>query len=236
MSELNQRTILIVGATGAFGSAFSSQLAASGAKVLATASGPESAHRLPPSATDRFFLDLAEPEQIEQLVAELEDKGESLDGVILASGLVAFGSIAQTPASVVEQLLRVNFLGQTSLVGKLMPLLSKSAEQSREPFVLSISGVIAESPMANMAAYSSSKTALHGYANAAARELRRAGIRWIDARPGHTESGLATRAIFGQAPAFGPGLETEAVVRRMIAAIVADEKDLPSSSFANATA
>lgn len=236
MSELNQRNILIVGATGAFGSAFCSQLMASGANVLATASGPESAHRLPAAASQKHFLDLADSRQIEQLVAELEVNPKTLDGIILASGLVAFGSIADTPPSVVEQLLRVNFLGQASLVAKLMPLLMKSAEQSREPFVVSISGVIAESPMANMAAYSASKTAMHGYATAATRELRRAGIRWIDARPGHTESGLASRAIFGQAPSFGAGLETDAVVRRIMEAIVSDEKDLPSASFATTTA
>lgn len=236
MSELSQRKILIVGATGAFGSAFSSQLAARGATIVATASGPESAHRLPTVAAQKHFLDLADGRQVEQLVAELEANSETLDGVILASGLVAFGSIAETPASIVEQLLTVNYLGQASLIGKLMPLLIKSAEQSREPFVVSISGVIAESPMANMAAYSASKTALHGYATAAARELRRAGIRWIDARPGHTESGLAGRAIFGQAPTFGAGLETDAVVRRIIEAIASDEKDLPSSSFASTTA
>ena len=85
--------------------------------------------------------------------------------------------------------------------------------------------------MAGLAAYSASKTALLGYAQAAARELRRASIRWIDARPGHTETGLASRSIFGQAPAFGAGLEPAAVVARMIEAIMNDEKDLPSGSF-----
>jgi cyclic-di-GMP-binding biofilm dispersal mediator protein len=42
---------------------------------------------------------------------------------------------------------------------------------------------------------------------------------------------LATRAIFGQAPAFGVGLKTEEVVARIVSAIKEDEKDLPSTSF-----
>ena len=113
----------------------------------------------------------------------------------------------------------------------LLAALEKSAAANNSPFVVSISGVIAETPMAGLSSYSASKTAMHGYATAATRELRRAGIRWIDARPGHTESGLATRAIFGQAPAFGAGLKTEDVVARIVSAIKEDEKDLPSSSF-----
>ena len=97
--------------------------------------------------------------------------------------------------------------------------------------MVSISGVIAENPMAGLAAYSASKSALLGYANAAGKELKKLGIRWLDARPGHTESGLATRAVFGQAPNFGTGFEVSHVVSRIIRGITEDEKDLPSSSF-----
>jgi cyclic-di-GMP-binding biofilm dispersal mediator protein len=97
--------------------------------------------------------------------------------------------------------------------------------------VVSISGVIAESPMAGLAAYSSSKTAMHGFAVAAAKELKKLGIRWLDARPGHTESGLASRAIFGQAPNFGLGMDVSHVVSRIVRGITDEEKDLPSTSF-----
>lgn len=236
MSNLQDRTILVVGATGAFGATFVASLSSQGASVLATASGPETAHRLPSQAAASYFLDLNDENQIMEFANQLSQEHSRLDGIVLASGLVAFGAIAETPTRVAEQLLRVNFLGQISLVSKLLPLLSRSSEESREPFVLSISGVIAENPMANMAAYSASKSALHGYAIAATRELRRIGIRWIDARPGHTETGLAGRAIFGQAPAFGAGLSTDFVVTRMIEAVVSDEKDLPSSAFTNSIA
>ena len=85
--------------------------------------------------------------------------------------------------------------------------------------------------MAGLAAYSASKTALLGFAQAAAKELRKAGISWIDARPGHTESGLAARAIYGTAPNFGVGKEVSTVVERMVSGILNAEKDLPSTSF-----
>ncbi|MBP6043163.1 MAG: SDR family NAD(P)-dependent oxidoreductase [Rhodoluna sp.] len=216
MATLENKTILVIGATGGLGRHFVQQLAESGASVISA------------SSTD---LNLESADSIERFAAHVSANYESIDGIVLAAGQVAFGSIAETPPPVRERLTRVNFLGQVDLVSALLPALTTSAEAGSSPFVLSISGVIAESPMAGLAAYSASKTALLGYAQAAARELRRASIRWIDARPGHTETGLAGRAIFGQAPAFGAGLEPAAVVARMIEAIKNDEKDLPSGSF-----
>jgi cyclic-di-GMP-binding biofilm dispersal mediator protein len=216
MATLENKTILVIGASGGLGRHFVDQLGESGASVISASSGD---------------VNLESAESIERFAKHVSANHGSVDGVVLAAGIVAFGQISETPPEVRERLMRVNFLGQVDLVSALLPSLASSAEAGNAPFVLSISGVIAESPIAGLAAYSASKTALLGYAQAAARELRRASIRWIDARPGHTETGLATRAIFGQAPAFGAGLEPAAVVARMIEAIKKDEKDLPSGSF-----
>lgn len=229
--DLNGKHILVVGASGAFGLQFCSQLQAMGALVSGTASSAESSVRLPADLHQRLILDLANEASIEAFVAYLNSLDQPLDGIVLAAGLVAFGSIAQTPPAVVDRLMRVNAIGQIALVQGLHDCLTASAANGTEPFVLSISGVISEMPQAGLAAYSASKTAIHGYSVAASKELRKAGIRWIDARPPHTESGLAGRAIFGTAPNFGVGKEVPQVVARMIAAITSGEKDLPSSAF-----
>lgn len=86
--------------------------------------------------------------------------------------------------------------------------------------------------MPGMAAYSAAKAALMAYDAAAARELRREGIRLVDARPPHTETGLATRPLSGQAPRLPEGLAPDVVASRIVDAIVAGEKDLPSTAFA----
>jgi cyclic-di-GMP-binding biofilm dispersal mediator protein len=216
MSTLASKSVLVIGASGGLGSQFVTQLSAAGATPIVASSQN---------------VNLDDSNSVAAFAEAILSSDLAIDGIVLASGLVAFGSIAETPAKVTEKLMRVNFLSQAQLVAALLPALEKSAAAGNEPFVISISGVIAENPMAGMAAYSASKTALHGWAAAASRELRRAGIRLIDARPGHTETGLATRAIFGQAPTFGVGLEPEKVVARIIDAIQNEEKDLPSTAF-----
>ena len=231
MTALSGSTILVVGANGAFGAEFCQQLKAAGARVYGTATNAETSTRLSPDLDQRLLLDLENQESINTLASYLQNTPENLDGIILASGLVAFGAIADTPSEIQARLTQVNALGQISLASQLVSKLKASKDAGADPFVVSISGVIAEMPMAGLAAYSSSKSALHGFATAATKELRRLGIRWLDARPGHTESGLATRAIFGQAPNFGAGLEVADVVARILKGITDDEKDLPSTSF-----
>jgi cyclic-di-GMP-binding biofilm dispersal mediator protein len=150
----------------------------------------------------------------------------------LSAGLVAFGPIGATPFHVVERLTRVNATAQIQVVSALLNKLQESASQGRQPFVLSISGVISERPMAGLSAYSASKSAIRGYAQAASKELRKFGITWLDARPGHTESGLANRSIFGESPNLGSGMTVAHVVARMIKALSNDEVDVPSEAFA----
>ena len=219
--------ILVVGANGAFGSEFCDQLMNQGALVSGTARTAESSVRLRADLHQRLILDLESASSIEQLAAFIRGQAEPLDGIVLASGLVAFGSMVDTPSAVSARLMQVNATGQIQLASALLNKLALSSE----PFVVSISGVISELPMAGLAAYSASKTAIAGYAVAASKELRKFGINWIDARPGHTESGLAGRAIFGTAPNFGTGKMVSDVVRRIVNGIANGERDLPSTAF-----
>lgn len=217
------KKILVVGANGAFGVEFCNQLMARGASIFGTARSAESSVRLRADLEQRLLLDLESSASIQQLANYLQH----LDGIVIASGIVAFGSIESTPPSVFDSLMRVNALGPIELISALLPKL----KSGNEPFVVTISGVISEQPMAGLSAYSASKTALAGFTFAAAKELRKDGIHVLDARPGHTESGLVSRAIFGTAPNFGVGKAVPNVVSSILDAVESDERDLPSSAF-----
>ncbi|MEY2754342.1 MAG: hypothetical protein RJB65_700, partial [Actinomycetota bacterium] len=97
--------------------------------------------------------------------------------------------------------------------------------------IVNISGVIAEQNLPGMAAYGASKAALRSFDEALAREARRVGVRVIDARPPHTETGLATRPIAGTAPRMPVGLAPERVATVICDAIEQGLDYLPSSAF-----
>jgi cyclic-di-GMP-binding biofilm dispersal mediator protein len=154
-----------------------------------------------------------------------------LDGLVVASGVVAFGAASELEAATVDELFAVNTTGPIHLITKSQPYLAVSAREGREPFVVTLSGVVAEAPVAGLAAYSASKAGLAAFVVAAAREYRRAGIRILDARPGHTGTALSEHPIAGTAPRFGAALDPDLVAARIVTAIADGEKDLPSTAF-----
>ena len=228
--DLNGKTILVTGASGALGSALTLALSAKGAKVLGTATSNDSAAKIPNKAEVRLLLDFSEPESIQTLTDYLV-AASPLDGIVNASGVVAFGPVGELSHETIARLASVNSSGPMQLLADLHGKLKESAEQGNQPFVLNITGVVAETPMPGMAAYSASKLSIHGFFTALAKEWRRDGIRVLSARHGHTETGLATRPIAGQAPAFPEGMSIEQVVNRLVTAIESDEKDLASTEF-----
>jgi cyclic-di-GMP-binding biofilm dispersal mediator protein len=231
MSELKSTNILVMGASGVLGSTIATKLAGLGAQVMATSSTLESAEKVPGVCNPRLLVDLSKPESIRVLIEYLVDSEAKIDGIVNATGVVAFGNYTELEADVLHKLFAVNATGPIQLIQGLLPALKASAAAGRDPFIATISGVVAESPMAGLAAYSSSKSALNSFTQAISRELRRDGIRVLDARPGHTETGLAGRAIGGTAPVFPTGMSADHVADRIVKAILEDEKDLPSGAF-----
>ncbi|GAA4670911.1 SDR family NAD(P)-dependent oxidoreductase [Frondihabitans cladoniiphilus] len=226
MSELAGAVVLVAGASGGLGRILAAQLEAAGAVVVRAG---RSADRL--QGPDAYLADLRERTGGASLVAAALQAHGHLDGVIVAAGVVAFGPVAELDDDVLDELFETNALGPIRLIRAAHPALKASAAGGGKPFVLTLSGVVAESPTAGMAAYSASKAALAAFLSATSREFRRDGIRAVDARPGHTETHLSEHPLAGAAPSFPPGLAPEAVASRIVRALVDDEKDLPSSAF-----
>ena len=231
MNDMLGKNILVVGASGVLGAAITQLLLSRGAQVMATTSSNDRAGAIPSGASPRLLLDLANPTSVEVMVTYLSQSDAQIDGVVNAAGLVAFGGAADVSAETIARLTSVNLTGPMTLISGIIPNLRKSAARGSVPFIVNISGVVAESPMANMSAYSATKAGLWAFDQALSRELRKDGIRVIDARPGHTETGLASRAIAGIAPNFPTGMSAEFVASRIVAAIVDGESDLPSTAF-----
>ena len=149
-----------------------------------------------------------------------------LDGVVNAAGVVAFGPLTDTDDAVVEELFLTNVVGPLVLARRVLPALRESGG-----FLVNVSAVVAEQPMAGMAAYSASKAALTAADRALARELRRAGVDVVDVRPPHTETGLATRPLAGEAPRLPRGLEPAVVAEAVLDAVEAGRSELGSDAF-----
>ncbi len=228
MTDLDGASIIVTGASGALGSRIAARLSRAGARLVLTGRDHErlAALALPHAVVE--VADLVEAGATDRLVSAAVAAHGGVDGVVHAAGVVAFGPLDALDDDVLDELILLNTLAPIRLLRAAMPQLRAS---TRGPFACHISAVVAERPLPNMAAYSSSKAALTAFDTAMAMELRRAGVRVIDVRPPHTETGLASRAIAGTAPGLPQGKDPDEVADRIVAAISGDESEVPSTSF-----
>jgi cyclic-di-GMP-binding biofilm dispersal mediator protein len=171
-------------------------------------------------------VDIRDPSCGAQIAAAAAEGFGGLDGLVNAAGVVAFGSLADHDDDTIEELFLTNAMGPLWLVRGVLPLL-----QADEGFIVQLSAVVAEHPLPGMSVYAATKAALTGADTALLRELRRVKVRVIDARPPHTETGLATRPILGRSPVLPEGLAPAAVAERIVRAIEVGEATIPSTAF-----
>lgn len=217
--ELAGKKIVIVGATGVLGAELASQLAAAGSQVCAIVRDGSSLNSV--VIAQHATADITDTAALTAALASLAP----FDGVINAAGVVAFGPVAELDDATLAQLFAVN------AIAPIVMLREGARHISEGGFFANLTAVVAQQPMAGMAAYSASKAAIWGAMTGAARELRRSGIDVIDVRPPHTETGLADRPIAGVAPKLPQGLTPAAVASRIVAAIRDGERDLPVEAF-----
>ena len=217
--NLTGSTIVIIGATGVLGSCLARQLADAGVHVAAVVRDSSSLD--PAVVSAHAVADITDHAALHSAFAELGP----IDGVINAAGAVAFGLVADLDDETLTELFAINAIGPIVALRESAPHINEGG------FFVNISGVVALQPIAGLAAYSASKAAAWSAMTSVARELRRQQIDVIDARPPHTETGLATRPLSGTAPKLPVGLDPNVVAARIIAGIVAGERDLPAEAF-----
>ena len=216
--------VLLAGATGGLGRAIGAELVRRGATLTLVSRQQARLDTLAlPGA--RVALDLRSPEACTAAVAEAVAAGGRLDIVINAVGVVAFGPVDELSIDTMEELFLTNTFVPIMLARASLPVLRPNGA------IINISGVIAEANLPGMAAYGASKAAVRSFDQALAREARRRNVRVLDARPPHTETGLAEHPLAGTAPRMPRGIAPEHVATVICDALELGTNDLPSTSF-----
>lgn len=223
MNYFENKTVVVIGATGSLGQLMALELRERGADVRLIVRSPDSLvtglRDLPVA-----MADIKERGEVAAAFAGVSN-GQSVDGIINCTGVVAFGGFSELSDDVARELMAVNALGVINVISLATTSLNP------EGFLASFTGVAADMAIIGMGAYCASKAAAKMAMGVAARELRRKKISVLDIRAPHIETGLVTRALEGTAPRMPEGLQPQAVIERVLEAIAAGEKDLPAEAF-----
>ncbi len=203
--DLDGARILVVGATGVLGRRLCERLAGRTREIVVTGRSAAAAEdvRRELGLRAAHALDLVDHDAVAEVVRRAAEELGGLDAVVIATGAAAFGPAAEEDEAVVEELFEINALGPMALVRAALPHLSDGGA------VAVLTGVVAELPLAGMAAYAASKAAMASWLGSLRRELRRRRIAVVDARLPHMDTGLVDRALAGLPPRLPPGHDVD---------------------------
>jgi cyclic-di-GMP-binding biofilm dispersal mediator protein len=224
--DLAGKRVLILGGSGQLGRRLAAEFLRRGSTVILAGrnSGEleRQARQLGPGVVySSFDLRKDDPGTI---VGEAVRLLGGLDGVVNAAGVVAFGPFEALTDGALDDLVSINFSGPLRVM--------RAAVQAMDGgFLVNLTGVVAEQPVGGMTAYSAVKAGLSAATRALARELRTRRIQVLDARPPHTETGLAGRPIEGVAPALPVGLDPDKVAVQVVDAVAAGRREMAASDF-----
>ena len=218
--ELNGARTLVVGASGVLGGALTRAFADAGARLVVTSRDPAGLGDVADLVEESLALDLLDATAAREVVRRTADRLGGLDLVVVASGVAGFGTVDQTPDDVAEELFAVNALGPMALLSEAVPTVRDGGA------LVAVSAILADAPMAGMAAYSASKAALAAWLTAVRREVRRRKVAVLDVRPPHMETGLADRALHGTAPRLPRGHDVDPFVALVVEGIRGDASEL----------
>lgn len=178
--DLTGRVALVTGATKGLGAAMAAGLASAGAAVaICSRNGDEAASVAGQMAADYgvdvvgFQADLAEPDQIDQLIANVDAHFGRLDILVNNAGINIRGPIESLSLDDFRRVQQVNVDGVWYATRAAMPLLRKSPAGR----VINLASTLGIVGLANRTPYTSSKGAIVQMTRALGLELADTPIR-----------------------------------------------------------
>ncbi|GAB2777334.1 hypothetical protein GCM10027020_33390 [Nocardioides salsibiostraticola] len=208
--ELSGARMLVVGGTGVLGEGIARALLEKGASVVVTGRDAERLTDLAQDCgTSPIELNMLDVDGCADAVAQAKEALGGLTGVVVATGVAAFGAAVEADSVVAEELFAVNTLGPMAVVRAAASHLDEGGG------VAVLSAILADMPTAGMAEYSASKAALTSWLTVVRRENRRK-FTVLDVRPPHLDTGLSDHPLAGSAPKLPEPLAGSAVVAKVI--------------------
>jgi short-subunit dehydrogenase len=176
---LQDKVIVIVGATGGIGATLTRQLAPTGVRLVLAARNTENlatlATELPGSPGNVLIVptDITQPQQVDTLIQRTISQFGQIDVLVNAAGagiLKAYNTIE--PADL-EKMLNLNLKGcfyTTQAAAKEM-------QKRKSGHICNVVGILGKHSMPMAAAYSASKFGVVGFSKSIAEELKRFGVK-----------------------------------------------------------
>ncbi len=191
---MNDKVILITGASGGLGKALCLRFGKAGGKLAALDVDEKGLDTLAvelQKAEIRHLTqvcDITSPASVNAAVSEVEAALGPIDILINNAGITHLGTAQNTPLDAYRKLMEVNFMGAVICTQAALPSLIE-----QRGVVVAISSVAGFAPLVGRTAYGASKHAMNGYFATLRSELKRKGVAVLVVCPASIDTPIRQR-------------------------------------------
>ena len=156
-------------------------------------------------------LDVTDPAQREQVVADIEARHGAVDVLVNNAGITRIGPVETFEEAELRAVLEVNLVAVWALTQRVLPAM----RARRSGTVIHISSMSGRWALPTMGVYAASKHALNGLAEAMRFELSPLGVRVVLVEPGPYATDILGRNLNRSAGAADPSSPYRALLDRM---------------------
>lgn len=241
MSYYKGKTIWITGASSGIGEALAHALSRQGARLILSSRKKPALEKVAATclsegarSADVIPLDLAQHEQLEEILQQHKNLLSQVDILINNGGISQRSQVADTDFAVYKKLMDVNYLGTVKLSLGVLPFF----KQRNKGHYVSISSMAGKFGVPGRSGYSASKMALHGFFDALRAELRTTGVKVTLICPGYIKTDISLNALTGDGAPQGTldeaqrkGMSVDMLVTKVLKAIKNGREEVHIGGF-----
>lgn len=188
--SVQQKAVLVTGASSGIGRKITERLAAAGYFVYGTARKDADLQALAKIKNMQAVrLDVTSPQDVAAAVEVISKAGRGLHGLVNNAGIGTGGSVIESKQEEFELAMNVNALGPVRMTRAFAPLII--AAKGRIVNISSVSGILAGK---NTSAYAMSKHAVEAFTDSLAAEMQEVGVQVSAVEPGNYNSQIIHNA------------------------------------------
>lgn len=220
-NSMNDKVVIVTGASSGIGLAMAKEFSARGAKVVLVARSVDKLREVASTLPTESLVvgcDVSSPEQCQDMVSQTIVRFHRIDVLINNAGLSMRALFDDVDLEVIHKLMNVNFWGTVYCTKYALPYLQKSKGS-----VVGISSVAGIHGLPARTGYSASKYAMQGFLETIRVENLRKGLHVMVVAPGFTESNVRFAALTadgtkqGESPRDEKGMMTAQQVAQLVA-------------------
>ena len=233
MRKLENKVVIVTGASSGIGAAIARLFAAEGASLalasraigklesLASALGPRAV---------ALETDVTDPARVQEMTRRCVERFGRIDILVNNAGVGMYGGIVETPLARFQQLIATNWLGPVHAIQTVVPHMRQQGGGQ----IINVSSIVGKVVIPWMTAYGSTKFALNALSDGLRMELRQDRIQVISVCPGQIRTPFPDNAFKNpDSQSFHPGgISPERVAKAVLRASLRGSREVvvPASS------